>query len=74
MKLLVESIVVGVITVAIGTIVGVVLDKLVKVSKKINKKYVTFICLFFTGLLIHLICEFTGINKWYCKNGNACKK
>ena len=28
---------------------------------------------FVTGVIIHLLCEGTGINKWYCKNGNACK-
>jgi hypothetical protein len=26
------------------------------------------------GALFHLICEATGVNKWYCKNGNACSK
>jgi len=24
------------------------------------------------GFLFHLCCEVTGINKWYCRNGNAC--
>jgi|TARA_B110000196_G_scaffold149267_1_gene128937 hypothetical protein len=27
-----------------------------------------------TGALLHLLCEVTGVNKWYCKNGNACSK
>ena len=26
-----------------------------------------------TGILAHLVCELTGINHWYCKNGLACK-
>lgn len=26
------------------------------------------------GALFHLICEWGGINRWYCKNGNACSK
>jgi len=26
------------------------------------------------GMLSHLICEFSGINKYYCKNGNACQR
>ena len=30
--------------------------------------HVLFIC----GFTFHLLCEFSGINKWYCKNGNAC--
>ena len=26
-----------------------------------------------TGAIFHLVCEATNINKWYCKNGNACQ-
>ena len=29
---------------------------------------------FLTGFLFHIFCEIFGINKWYCINGNACKK
>jgi len=28
---------------------------------------------FLTGALLHIIFEALGWNKWYCKNGNACK-
>lgn len=28
---------------------------------------------FFIGFLIHILCEWSGINKWYCRNGHACK-
>ena len=24
------------------------------------------------GAMTHLVCEMTGINTWYCKNGIAC--
>lgn len=27
---------------------------------------------FFTGVLLHLFFEYTGLNKMYCKKGNAC--
>jgi hypothetical protein len=27
---------------------------------------------FITGMLIHLVFEWSGGNKWYCKNGDAC--
>ncbi|MBP01984.1 MAG: hypothetical protein CMM25_04115 [Rhodospirillaceae bacterium] len=29
---------------------------------------------FLFGFLLHLLCELLGVNKWYCKNGNACQK
>lgn len=38
-------------------------------SKSKNKYYVSTVII---GMLVHLICEFGGLNKWYCKNGNAC--
>lgn len=38
-------------------------------SKSKNKYYVSTVII---GMLVHLLCEFSGLNKWYCKNGNAC--
>ena len=29
--------------------------------------------IFLTGVIGHYICEVSGLNRWYCKNGNACK-
>ena len=79
MKLLVEAVVVGIATVIIGTVVGFVMGKyfssnLPKICKSWNKNHVMEICLFLTGFLLQLLCEFSGVNKWYCKNGNACSK
>lgn len=76
-KLLKEAIIVGIATVIIGTLVGFIIGRffssnLPKICKEWNKHHVMEISLFFTGFLLHIICEFTGINKWYCKNGNAC--
>ena len=25
------------------------------------------------GIMTHLVCELTGINHWYCRNGVACR-
>jgi hypothetical protein len=78
MKLLIESIFVGIATVIMGSIVGYIVGKsssmdLPKICKKWNKNHVMEKTLFLTGVLIHLICECIGVNRWYCKNGNACK-
>ena len=78
MQIIAESAIVGVMTVIVGSLVGYILSKIVrndlpKVCKKWNNFYIMEISLFFTGVIIHLVCEFSGINKWYCLNGNACK-
>lgn len=30
--------------------------------------------LFVTGALVHSLAEYRGVNKWYCKNGVACRR
>lgn len=30
--------------------------------------------LFITGIAAHIFCELSGINRWYCNNGVACKR
>jgi hypothetical protein len=30
--------------------------------------------MFILGFLFHVLCEIAGVNRWYCKNGVACKK
>ena len=74
LKLLIEAIVVGILTVLIGLLISKVISlnfitDLPKNCKDWNKNHIMEICLFFTGLSIHLFCEFIGINKWYCRNG-----
>ena len=41
-------------------------------SEKVSKKDNLIISLFIVGASFHLIAEFTGMNQWYCTNGNAC--
>ena len=70
MKLLIEALVVGVATVIIGTLVGFIIGKyfsssnLPKICKTWNKNHIMEICLFLTGFILHILCEFSGINKW----------
>jgi hypothetical protein len=77
-QVFVEAVVVGLMTILFGNIAGFLVGPMFKVDlPKIcstwNKFYAMEISLFLTGFLIHLFCEMSGINKWYCKNGAACK-
>ena len=79
MRLIIESTVVGLITVVFGSIVGFVVGKLISsdlpsVCKEWNKNHVMEISLFLTGFMIHFVLEITGGNKWYCKNGLVSTK
>lgn len=74
-KLIVEALIVGLITGILGLIIS---TAFMLPSKDFSLKKYHFwpqvlLSFFLTGFLIHLICETTGINKWYCKHGNACK-
>lgn len=77
--IIIETIIVGILTVVFGSLIGYIIGYLFKtdlpkVCKNWNKFYVMELSLFLTGMLIHIFCEYVGINKWYCKNGYACKK
>ena len=79
MQLLIEAACVGVMVVIMGFIISFILSKffstnLPAICKTWNKNHIMEISLFLTGFFLHIICEFTGLNKWYCKNGNACRK
>ena len=74
--LLIEAGVVGLATIVVGLLVALSLKNLFKLNmpishKNINKNNMVML-LFITGFLIHIICEISGLNKWYCSNGNAC--
>ena len=78
MNIIVEAIVVGIVIVIVGTIVGAFVGMLLgtdlpPVCKDWNKNYAMEMSLFLTGALSHLLFEYTGANKWYCRNGIACK-
>jgi len=58
-NVLIEALVVGIIFLVLG-----ILTKKMKFDE--NQTF------FIAGFMGHLLCEITGINRWYCKNGNAC--
>lgn len=77
-QLIIEAIIVGISVVFFGTILSFMLGRFLKVDlppvcKNWNKNYAMEIILFATGVAAHLFYEYSGINKWYCKKGNACK-
>lgn len=75
-KLFAEAFTVGIVSGIFGLVISTLL---MLPSKDFSwKKYhfwpQVLLAFFFTGFSLHIIFELTGANKWYCKNGNACKK
>jgi hypothetical protein len=78
MHFIIEAIFVGFITLIIGTLISKLSEKILKVQlptscKDWNKHYIMEFSLFATGFAVHIACEVLGMNKWYCRNGDACK-
>jgi hypothetical protein len=76
-KVLLESTISGLLILVVGTVVSFIVGAFFSVNipsicKKWNKNNIIRFGLFLTGFFANLLCEFTGINKWYCKNGSAC--
>jgi len=71
-----ESFIVGIITSILGSLMIKILTKVNSIEnhdyignfvKKYKKTYIIEISMFFTGILIHLLLEYIGLNKWYCE-------
>ena len=65
-QLFIESVIVGICLLIIGTIISYFIDKS-RFDSKIAK-YGTSLKFFISGILIHVLFEITGINQWYCIN------
>ena len=77
LRLIIEAIAVGIITVVVGYIITWIIsnvnDEAKSVNKEWNKNHIMELALFLTGACVHLLCEVSGINSWYCENGLACQ-
>jgi hypothetical protein len=71
MQLLYEAISIGILVIIMGYLIIYLMKEMKLNMSRDNQMTLGF---FILGVSIHLFCEFTGINKWYCKNGNACLK
>tara|TARA_B000000557_G_C20801971_1_gene455952 strand:+ start:148 stop:384 length:237 start_codon:yes stop_codon:yes gene_type:complete len=74
--LLIEAVAVGILLVPLGYLVlygSVELSKRYKSVDRMDKNIKMSLGFFLLGVLTHLFCELTGINKWYCKKGIACQ-
>jgi hypothetical protein len=75
MNIFLEALLVGLLTSVVGFIISTLL---MFTNTNFNLKNYRFwpsvvLSYFITGFIIHLLCELTKLNKWYCMNGNACK-
>lgn len=73
-KLLIEALVVGIAMVVVGLVVSSVIAY-AKDGKVFSMKEQMWmgLGLLLTGVVVHLGAEWSGVNKWYCENGNACQ-
>lgn len=73
---MVEALVVGAGTMLLGTLFSVLsmyAQKDFSISK-IDFWGSLLAVNFATGFIFHLLCEWFGVNKWYCKGGFACSR
>jgi len=71
LKILIESFVVGIITLIIGSIIFNL--SVNKVNKDKTKPYGLNFSFFITGVILHIALEVGGFNKWYCHKETATR-
>ena len=70
-----EVFVVGLAVMVVGLVVTHILMRYVEPKKEPNFNHWGAVALsyFITGALIHVLSEWSNVNKWYCKHGYACR-
>lgn len=75
MNYFLEAIIVGLILTIIGFPISLFFRVVNKDKSPFSTWFIyTLLTFFLAGALAHLILEWSGINKKYCKQGHACKK
>ena len=72
--LLIEASIVGVVVAMVGTLLTYTIVRMRGKSTKFIWNFSMFAVLFLTGALSHILFEFTGFNKYYCKMFNKTRK
>lgn len=77
LRVLIEALSVGISALLMGLLIHLLLGHhaLHAQSPKMKEEMIRLsVVLFLTGFSLHILYEMVGWNKWYCKNGNACRK
>ena len=72
--LLIEASIVGIVVALVGTFLTFSFVKISGKSTKFIWNFSMFAVLFLTGALSHILFEFTGFNKYYCRMFNKTRK
>jgi len=69
-----KAIIVGVLLLVIGLVIQFILQSTIYSfdDKKNKENYFMEVFLFITGVTIHVLGEYIGVNDLYCKFGKAC--
>lgn len=71
-NILTEAVIVGVSLVIVGMVLHLIASKMK--HHDMNNNVTLALHFFVAGFCVHLLAEYTGVNRWYCAHGNACLK
>ena len=72
-SIIIEGIAVGIGVILVGTLISYLIAKMRNKNTRFLKNPWMIVGLFLTGFILHVGLDVAGLNKWYCKNGVACK-